>query len=304
MLYTLFPGEGYERLTAGINVPYSSEYSTRESNTGLLDSLTRFKPRGGAPGEVLDQLPEPTDEWYSAGRLNSTGVDQLSKALTTSTFRPTLSAAIGIQDIWPWLVVLCGTAFFADVFVRRVAASTWAIVGSFAFLISIFLLVALVCSMFFDSSMGEASTFNWPIVALVLALLTVYLSFYLSFFVTSDWFREKAHSAYAKLRRKEIARPQASLSRLQSRKAEIEHEIETRRAATKFAPSGDENMSGKKKLEEVLASEIEKTPALPPKLKRDKLDIDQDNSYTSRLLDAKRKVQQQRDRGKKPDDES
>lgn len=91
------------------------------------------------------------------------------------------------------------------------------------------------------------------------------------------------------------------MSRLQSRKAEIEREIESRRASTKFEPTVDANVSGKQRLEDVLASEIEKTPALPPKIKRDKLDVDQDNSYTSRLLDAKRKVQQNRDRSKKPD---
>ena len=83
------------------------------------------------------------------------------------------------------------------------------------------------------------------------------------------------------------------MSRLQSRKAEIEREIESRRSATKFEPVADEKISGKRKLEEVLASEIEKTPALPPKIKRDKLDVDQENSYTSRLLDAKRKIQQE-----------
>jgi hypothetical protein len=91
------------------------------------------------------------------------------------------------------------------------------------------------------------------------------------------------------------------MSRLQSRKAEIEREIESRRSATKFAPEPDAQISGKQRLEDVLASEIEKTPALPPKIKRDKLGDEQETSYTSRLLDAKRKVQQDRDRGKKPD---
>ena len=85
---------------------------------------------------------------------------------------------------------------------------------------------------------------------------------------------------------------------------EIEQEIETRRAATKFEPSPDIKVSGKKKLEEVLASEIEKTPALPPKIQRDNLADQEKTSYTSRLLDAKRKVQKERDRGKDPENES
>ena len=34
-LFSIFPGEGYERLTAGVSVPYSSEYSDREANLAL-----------------------------------------------------------------------------------------------------------------------------------------------------------------------------------------------------------------------------------------------------------------------------
>ena len=229
LLYTIFPGEGYERLTAGINIPYSSEYSDRESNLALLETLTSFKPRGGEAGSVID------------GTLSNQGLDKL---LETNTFRPTLSAAVGIRDIWPLLLVLCGVAFFADVFIRRVAVSfDW----------------------FFD-----------------------FLTYLKSFFVTSEQSQTKTN-----------------ISRLQSRKAEIERDIESRRAATKFEPSTEldfKKASGKQRLEDVLASEIEKTPALPPKIVRDKLADNQETSYTSRLLEAKRKVQKQRDRNKNPDE--
>ena len=228
LLYTIFPGEGYERLTAGINVPYSSEYSQRESNTALLDSLSQLKPRGGQPGRLIE------------GELNDAG---LSDLLAANTFRPTLSAAVGIQDIWPLLLVFCGTAFLADIFIRRVAI-----------------------------------TFDW---------------------LFDGW-------AYLKqmFTGKTDEQKQSNISRLKSRKMEIEQEIETRRAATKFEPSPDINVSGKKKLEEVLASEIEKTPALPPKIQRDKLADEEKTSYTSRLLDAKRKVQKERDRGKDPENDN
>jgi len=227
LLYTVFPGEGYERLTAGINVPYSSEYSERESNTSLLDMLAQFEPRGGDPGMVIE------------GDLSNTGINKL---LETNTFRPTLTAAVGIQDIWPFLIMLCGVAFLADVFVRRVA-------------------------------------------------------------VSFDWMFTWLESVRRKIRGDSSVQQQASISRLKSKKMEIEKQIETRRAATKFAPSEDIKISGSKKLEEVLASEIEKTPALPPKIQRDKLADEEKTSYTSRLLDAKRKVQKDRDRHKNLEDE-
>ena len=153
--------------------------------------------------------------------------------LETDTFRPTLSAAIGIEDIWPLLLVICSTAFFADVLVRRVAIS-----------------------------------FEW---------LWKFLRYLKSFVVAEE---------------SEVSAP--SLSRLQSRKQEIEKEIEQRRAATRFEPdAGSESdaKSGKQQLENVLASEIEKTPAAPPKIHRDTLNPDDESSYTSRLLEAKRKAQ-------------
>ena len=222
-LFSLFPGEGYQRLTSGFNIPWSSEYSDREANVALLDSLARFEPRGGEAGAVID------------GSLTRAGLSQL---LETNTFRPTLSAAIGIEDIWPLLLVICSTAFFADVLVRRVAIS-----------------------------------FAW---------LGRFLSYLKSFVVTT-----------------ESEKPTPSLSRLQSRKKEIEKEIEQRRAATRFEPDAkedDSSMSGKQQLDSVLASEIEKTPAAPPKIQRDGLNPEEESTYTSRLLDAKRKAREQQNR--------
>lgn len=220
LLYTIFPGEGYERLTAGINVPYSSEFTDRETNLALLNDLVNLKPTGGEAGVLLN------------GSLKLAGLDEL---LATNTFRPTLSASIGIQDIWPFLLVLCGTVFFADVFVRRV---------SFGF----------------------------------------------------DWFFKGMHYLKSKIVSNTDDRPTVNINRLKSRKAEIEKQIEARRATVKFEPSENTKVSGQQKLEDVIASEIEKTPALPPKIKRDNLDVDDDTSYTSRLLAAKRKVQEQRKR--------
>ena len=221
-LFSLFPGEGYQRLTSGFNIPWSSEYKDRQANLALLDSLSQFKPRGGEAGELI------------ASDLSRSGIATL---LETNTFRPTLSAAIGIRDIWPLLLVICSTAFFADVLVRRVAIS-------FEWL--------------------------WPFFA----------------FLRSKFTQE------------ETTTRQESLSRLQSRKQEIEKDIETRRAATRFAPgdSDEASISGKQHLEDVLASEIEKTPKAPPKIDRDSLSPDDDNTYTSRLLDAKRKARDQQKR--------
>lgn len=220
-LFSIFPGEGYERLTTGVNVPYSTEYSDRETNLSLLDSLIQFKPKGGEPGVFID------------GDLTNAGLNQL---LAVNTFRPTLSHALNIEDAWPFLLLLCGLTFFADVFVRRVALDFGWVGRGFSRLRSYF--------------KGEAN----------------------------EQFRSR-------------------MARLQSRKAEIEKQIESRRASTNFAPEVDAKMSGKQKLDEVIGSEIEKSPKPPPQLKRDKsLDVESEDSYTSRLLEAKRKVQQQQKR--------
>ena len=218
-LFTIFPGKGYQRLMTGLNVPYSKEYSDRESNLAMLESLASFSPRGGEVGKLTEVALKKSS---------------MAELLEFNTFRPTLTSAISIEDIWPLLVTLCGAVFFADVLVRRVAISFDWVGNGWRWLTSKF-------------SGGEA---------------------------------EEASS---------------SMSRLQSRKAEIEKDIESKRAAVKFAPDKPlENTSGKQQLEDVIASEIEKTPAPLPKLDR-KTDEDDETSFTQRLLDAKKKARRDQD---------
>ena len=189
-----------------------------------MQSLSQFKPRGGEAGEVID------------GQLTKSELDQL---LQHNNFTPTLTAAISIEDIWPFLVVLCGLTFLADVFVRRVALS-----------------------------------FDWVPTMLNRIMAAVGLG-----------------------KKKEKA-PE-SISRLKSRKAEIEKDIESRRASTKFEADPETKVSGKQQLDEILASEISKTPAPPPKIDRE--EKQEEEKYTSRLLAAKKKAQEKQNRGKKDD---
>lgn len=224
-LFSIFPGEGYERLTTGVSAPYSSEYSDRESNAGLLESMVQLTPSGGEAGELID------------GGLDPLGFDDL---LATNTFRPTLTQAVGVQDVWPWLLVLCGVVFLSDVLVRRVA-------------------------------------------------------------IRFDWVGE----TLGQLIRGEEMQVSSSLARLQSRKAEIEKEITNRRASTRFTPEFDGGGPGKDQLERVIADEIDESAdrRRPPK-REISWDREGDaRSYTSRLLDAKKKAQSKLRRDDRSDSE-
>jgi uncharacterized membrane protein/Mg-chelatase subunit ChlD len=217
-LFTVFPGKGYQRLMTGVSVPYSKEYADRESNLGILQSLASFEPRGGKRGKVTDVALEKT---------------AMKELLGFNAFRPTLTSAISIEDIWPLLVTLCGAVFFADVFVRRVAVS-------------------------FDG-VGDL----WRLIA-------------------------------GKFLSGETETQSSSMSRLQSRKAEIEKEIQSKRTAAKFTPDPQATTSGKQRLEEVIASEMEKTPAPLPKIERN-VAPEEETSFTQRLLDAKKKARRDQD---------
>ncbi len=220
-LFSISPGEGYQRLTAGINVPYSSEYSDRESNQALLDSLSSLTPKGGETGELIE------------GNFNMAEMDTLLKA---NPFRPTLASSVSIETMWPFLLLLGSTVFFFDVFVRRVAIP----------------------------------------VAKGLAKAKDYIK---RLFGGED----------------ETEAPK-SMSRLQTRKAELEKKFEERRAATRFEPIAedtvDKKKSGSQQLEDVLSSEHRKEVQSPPTARPDpKLEEKKQASYTSRLLDAKRRAQ-------------
>jgi len=105
-LFSVFPDTDFERLVAGVVVPYSSEFTDREANRPLLENLASLDPKDGTQGQVIE------------GDLTPASLDRL---LSINPFRGGLSQTIGIQDIWPFLIVLTGVLFFADIFLRRVA---------------------------------------------------------------------------------------------------------------------------------------------------------------------------------------
>ena len=105
-LFSILPGDGYERLAGGISVPVSSEFMDQETNWPLLETLTSFPPVGGQPGEIIDGDVTP--------------VEFQNMLANHDTFRHDLAKSTSIRDIWPWVLVLCGALFFTDVLVRRV----------------------------------------------------------------------------------------------------------------------------------------------------------------------------------------
>lgn len=233
-LFSVFPGEGYQRLTAGINVPYSSEYSDRESNLALLDSLSSLKPKGGEQGTLLEGDLGGEDD-------NGNGIaDGIDKLLETNAFRRTLTQSLSVESMWPFLLFLCGAVFFADVFVRRVS-------------------------------------------------------------IQPESIRKPMVMAWRRLFPKEEETQTSSMARLQTRKAEIEKKFEEKRAATRFEPTPEkaDNKSGQQQLDDVLSSEQRKE-IQPPPINRpsEKLEDEKQSSYTSRLLDAKRRAQKDKERGK------
>ncbi|MFO0342114.1 MAG: VWA domain-containing protein [Planctomycetota bacterium] len=107
-LFSIFPEEGYERLTAGLSAPYSSEFSVRSTNLALLESLAGVQPKGGSPGVL------------ATGDLLDAGLERL---LELNPFRSDLFQVTSIQGIWPGLLLWAAVLFWFDVLTRRVALS-------------------------------------------------------------------------------------------------------------------------------------------------------------------------------------
>lgn len=104
-MVSVSPGPGQAPITSGVTVPFSEEYRLRQANFTLLNSLADLPVQGGDSGMIGEPLEDET-------------FDQL---VDMDTFRSGLPPAKSLTDIWPWVVLLGATLFFADVFVRRVA---------------------------------------------------------------------------------------------------------------------------------------------------------------------------------------
>lgn len=109
-MVVLSPGAGKGTLRAGVNVPYSAEFRSRETNVPLLAQLASLTPKDGKPGELIDeQTFDAADER-----------EAMEEMLKINSFRHDLPRARSSQDAWYYLVVLAAILFFCDVFVRRV----------------------------------------------------------------------------------------------------------------------------------------------------------------------------------------
>jgi uncharacterized membrane protein len=101
----IIPGPGKSPIPTGVNVPYSEEFRQQQTNTEFLATLAALKPNGGEKGIVIESGLAP---------------ERLAQAQEANTFREGLAPAFSSRDVWPWILVICAAAFFADVFVRRV----------------------------------------------------------------------------------------------------------------------------------------------------------------------------------------
>lgn len=103
---SVFPDEGFQRLTAGLVVPKSTEFEVREANIALLEQLASLKPKDGEVGRLI------------GGDLAPDAMEQL---MQVDTFADTLRWAVRFTDIWTWVIVLTSGLLFVDVLNRRVA---------------------------------------------------------------------------------------------------------------------------------------------------------------------------------------
>jgi hypothetical protein len=213
---TISPGPKKSLILAGVNVPYSSEFSDRESNMALLKNLASLTPKEGQPGKVIE------------GRMEE---DELDVLLGVDTYRAGLMKAISRQDVWPLFLLIAACVFFGDVFIRRVTVH-----------------------------------FYWIGPAI-------------------GWVVDRV------LRREREEVEDQRLERLRSRKAAIAVEIDERRASARFEPQADADVPSKE-LDEVLEEAAGATPprAPTPTTDQSKLETEEEQSYTSRLLEAKKKA--------------
>jgi hypothetical protein len=105
----VIPGPGKTPISTGVNVPYSEEFRQQQTNVEFLTTLASLQPQGGEKGALIE------------GGLRDLDDERLLKV---DTFREGLAPAFSSRDVWPLLLVIAATAFFADVLVRRVTIGT------------------------------------------------------------------------------------------------------------------------------------------------------------------------------------
>lgn len=222
---TVTPGAGKAPLIAGISVPYSDEFRQKDTNIEFLTTLVNLTPAGGEKGKVIQ---------------GSLAQEELDRLLEVDTFRTNLAPAFSSQDVWPWLLVIAATVFFADVFVRRVTIG-----------------------------------FEW---------------------VAPVW----AWCAVNVFRRDSGPVPDQRLERLRSRKAAIGSEIDTRRAATRFDPQVEPQLGPQRELDDVLDDVASAGPRPsapePPSALIEPGAAESEDDYTARLLKAKQKAWEDKDK--------
>ncbi|MEM9354523.1 MAG: VWA domain-containing protein, partial [Planctomycetota bacterium] len=218
-LIVINPGGGRAPIRTGVNVGYSAEYRSNETNLALLQSVAKLPPEGGPPGVLIEE------------GLTLAGRDKLIEA---NPFRRDLPPAVANRSIWPPLVLIACCAFFADVFVRRVQVNL-----------------------------------DW---------------------VGPLWTR----FADRVLRRPSLAPAPETMSRLRSRKQQVGQQIESRRGATRFE-SGEAPPPASAVAQAQSAAPTDKPKADKP-ASIDTPDEPPQESYTERLLKAKKNVWKEDDK--------
>jgi uncharacterized membrane protein len=220
------PGPGQTPLRTGLNVPYSAEFQTHDTNQPLLEALAGLHPPGAKPGLVIADEARRGD---------------IASLLRFNTFRHDLPKARSRRDAWHYTLLAGSCLFFFDVLIRRVTFS-FAWIGPLALRLR-------------DRIAGRRPT----------------------------------------------APPDEVLTRLSARKAEIAQQIEMRRASARFdaGPTAGDQAGA---VNQELAAAPIASPGTPvsPEQSLAPLPEAQEESYTRRLLKAKRRVWNQR--GQPPGD--
>ena len=142
----------------------------------------------------------------------------------------------------------------------------------------------------------------WPLLLLFAAVVFLGDVFVRRVAVTSDWILPAVYWVAQRLRPAGADEPaDARLDRLRSRKAELVRSIDQRRAATRFEPQMADDSADQtpRDLDAVLQDAASAAPdAKTPQKKPPASTIDQSesDSYTKRLLEAKRKARKEQDK--------